>query len=392
MSKIVFFCIPAHGHTNPTIGVVKELVKRGHEVWYYSFDEFKEIIEDAGANYISCDGYDLGINQNANDAADKVGKSMVFSTELIVKSVLAMDESVTKEITELKPDVIVGDSVAYWGKLIAMKLKIPFVSSTTTFAFNRYSSSIMKTSFFDTVKMISDIPKTKKLLEPLREKGYPAENIIDIVQNKNDTTTIVYTSKEFQPSAETFSDKYHFIGPSIRASSGVFEKSYDTLVYISLGTVNNMNSKFFENCIKAFTDSCYQVIISVGKSVDIVSLGTYPKNISVYPYVDQMAVLKKANVFLSHCGMNSANESLYFGVPMVTYPQTPEQGGVARRVEQVGAGLPLKKNSPSEIRKAVEQVLNNESFKNNAIKISYSFKSCGGVSEAADTILGAEEK
>ena len=49
MSKIVFFCIPAHGHTNPTLGVVKELVNRGHEVWYYSYDTFKEKIEKAGA-------------------------------------------------------------------------------------------------------------------------------------------------------------------------------------------------------------------------------------------------------------------------------------------------------------------------------------------------------
>ena len=36
MSKIVFFCIPAHGHTNPTLGVVRELTARGHEVLYYS--------------------------------------------------------------------------------------------------------------------------------------------------------------------------------------------------------------------------------------------------------------------------------------------------------------------------------------------------------------------
>lgn len=35
MSKIVFFCIPAHGHTNPTIEVIRELVARGNEVVYY---------------------------------------------------------------------------------------------------------------------------------------------------------------------------------------------------------------------------------------------------------------------------------------------------------------------------------------------------------------------
>ena len=41
MSKIVFFCIPAYGHTNPTIEVVRELVKRGNQVHYYSFYEFR---------------------------------------------------------------------------------------------------------------------------------------------------------------------------------------------------------------------------------------------------------------------------------------------------------------------------------------------------------------
>ena len=57
MSKIVFFSIPAYGHTNPTIEVVRELVNKGNEVIYYSFKEFKEKIEDTGAKCICCDEY-----------------------------------------------------------------------------------------------------------------------------------------------------------------------------------------------------------------------------------------------------------------------------------------------------------------------------------------------
>ena len=58
MSKIVFFCIPAHGHTNPTLGVVRELVSRGHEVWYYSYNIMREKIVEAGATFVSCDEFD----------------------------------------------------------------------------------------------------------------------------------------------------------------------------------------------------------------------------------------------------------------------------------------------------------------------------------------------
>ena len=42
MKNIAFFCIPAHGHTNPMLPVAEELVKRGNKVRFYSFDEFKE--------------------------------------------------------------------------------------------------------------------------------------------------------------------------------------------------------------------------------------------------------------------------------------------------------------------------------------------------------------
>src|SRR5699024_11789292 len=74
MSKIAFFSIPAHGHINPTIPVVAELVKRGHQVWYYSFLEFQEKIEAAGARFIACDEYLPQISQKELDR--KAGKDL----------------------------------------------------------------------------------------------------------------------------------------------------------------------------------------------------------------------------------------------------------------------------------------------------------------------------
>ena len=50
--KIAWFCIPAHGHTNPTLGIVKALTEAGHEVWYFSFEEFRNKVENAGAIFM----------------------------------------------------------------------------------------------------------------------------------------------------------------------------------------------------------------------------------------------------------------------------------------------------------------------------------------------------
>ena len=55
MKKIAFFCIPAHGHTNPMLPVAAQLIKRGNSVRFYSFNEFKEKITATGAEYVSCE-------------------------------------------------------------------------------------------------------------------------------------------------------------------------------------------------------------------------------------------------------------------------------------------------------------------------------------------------
>ena len=107
-----------------------------------------------------------------------------------------------------------------------------------------------------------------------------------------------------------------------------------------------------------------------------------PENIQVHESVDQMAVLSITDAFITHCGMNSASEGLYYQVPLVLFPQTPEQGAVAKRTEELGAGVMLRSISEEDIMEALGKVLTDRSFKENADRISDSFHSSGGVAEA----------
>lgn len=385
MSKIVFFCIPAHGHTNPTLSVVRELICRGHEVFYYSYNMMREKIESTGATFISCDEYDQEQRLDAKDGA-RIGKDLAFSTQILVDTILALDDAVCEHMKELKPDCIVADSMAVWGKIVALKLGIPFVSSTTTFAFNQHSARIMKQSLGQMFGMIFSMSKINKNIKRLQDKGYPVKSVLDIIQNDNNTDTIVYTSPEFQPCSETFSEKYVFVGPSIRPVENMIEKKSDKLIYISMGTVINDSTEFYKKCIEALANTKYQVIMSVGNLINIEDLGAVPDNITISRFVDQIAVLSQADVFLTHCGMNSVNESLYYKVPLVMFPQTSEQDGVTTRVEQLGAGVRLKHINAKAIRETIESVLNTKSYYEQASKISQGFHKCTGAKGAADKI------
>ncbi|MBQ8814852.1 MAG: glucosyltransferase [Lachnospiraceae bacterium] len=383
MSKIMFFCIPAHGHINPTLAVVTELVKRGHQVRYYAMEEFKEKIEAAGAEYISCDQY---MPPQPEDLDQKVGKDFASLIEMVVDTTINMDEMMKAEMESFRPDCVVADSVCFWGKLFAKKYGVPFVCSTTTMAFNQHTATLMKQGLGEIIRMFKGMPRINRKMQQLNAHGYPAENFVSIIQNDNDTNTIVYTSRKFQPMVETFSDKYAFVGPSVAKLYPRQTGRKRPQVYISLGTVLHDNPKFYRRCVKALRDVDCDVIISAGKKTDISALGEMPANFQVYPYVNQMEVLAGTDVFLTHCGMNSVNESLYNGVPMVLFPQHSEENAVAIRTAQLGAGVRLKRDSAGKIKKSVLEVITNDQYRKCAEEMSRDFAACGGPVMAAEFI------
>ena len=98
--------------------------------------------------------------------------------------------------------------------------------------------------------------------------------------------------------------------------------------------------------------------------------------------MDQIAVLSVSGGSTTHCGMNSVSEALYFRVPLVLFPQTPEQDAVARRTEELGAGVRLKSISEEDILDALREVPEKPACREGAGRVSDSFKASGGVSEA----------
>jgi len=388
--KIAWFCIPAAGHTNPTLAVVRTLTDAGHAVRYYSFQDYRERIEAAGAAFIPVDAYCAEIGLSPADGK-RIATDTAFATKVLADTTLAIDKAMLAELRAFQPDVIVADSMALWGKLLAIKLGVPFVSSTTTFAFNKESAQVMQQGLDDLFKLLLSLPKINRQLKRLQKAGYQVKSILDVVQNDNSTNTIVYTSKLFQPSAESFSDRYVFVGPSVTQAPPLPRLTDRKRVYISMGTVNNDMPALYRAVIAALADK-YELILSIGRQIDPASLGELPPHVTATQHVNQMAVLADCDAFLTHCGMNSVSEALSCGVPLVLFPQTAEQRGVANRTAELGAGLLLPDATESAIRAAVDKVIADNKYREDAARIRDSFRSCGGPQEAAAFILSVGPK
>ena len=277
---------------------------------------------------------------------------------------------------------------------------MPVVTSVSTFAFNKHvlafaaARGVRPKSIRRLLSKLRHIVKALRLGRQLRARhGVHGPGIRGLVVGRSDLN-IVYTSRHFQPCSETFDDSFEFVGPSLadRGETDDFpweQVQNPVIVYASLGTLFNADDKFYRDCFEAFEGQDFQVILSVGSNVCREGLGSAPANFIVQTHVPQLEVLRRASVFVTHGGMNSVSESLYYGVPVVVVPQMSEQAMVGRRVEELGAGLYVRKENMTadSLRASVLRVLADERFHRQAAVVSESFRAAGGVARAADSIL-----
>ncbi|QBD81377.1 glycosyl transferase [Ktedonosporobacter rubrisoli] len=206
---------------------------------------------------------------------------------------------------------------------------------------------------------------------------------------------IVFVPRAFQPASETFDEHYVFIGPSLpalRKDSAELPAQWrkpGPLLYISLGTAFNDWSDFYRMCFEAFAQSEWQVVLSFGRRIDPADLPEPPANFLLAPHVPQLEVLAQADLFISHGGMNSTMESLWFGVPLVVVPQMVEQEMNARRVQELGLGLMLEKETltPEKLQAAVAQMAKDTSFPARVQEMQQAMRQAGGAQRAAEEIM-----
>jgi MGT family glycosyltransferase len=300
-------------------------------------------------------------------------------------------------IEKEKPDCIMHDSLAIWGKLLARKYSIPAVSITATIAFNTtvwfsypevYIHQYIKI-FFHLKETLSVIKQylTLIFINNIKNIGF-----VDIFIN-TEPLNIVFTSYLLQPYFKSFDKTFHFVGPSIKNRIEPFSiKHYlhtkKKIVYISLGTIFNDDLNFFKLCVTTFANTPYQIILSLGHRFSKNDIPPLSKNILVENYIPQLEVLSKASLFITHGGMNSISESLFFGVPLLIVPQMDEQKVNALRIKELGAGIFLRKNriTKSILLSTSEKIMQTKYYYENAKRIQKSFIEAGGYKKAADVI------
>ena len=407
MAKGVFLTYSSYGHINSTLPIVTELIKRKEEIVYFADEVHLETLRRTGAQVRAYRRYPHWVKAYPEVSRDDKLRYILNEIYGAVNVNLNRYENNIEAILEEGPDYIIFDTLCFFGKMIAEKYRIPSISSIPIMLYNDSIIDANPKSFLKNILLFPEsyLNQCKsgelykhlfRVLTRQMASHYSLKkfNLLDVFNSYGDLN-IVFTSKLFQRDSDRVDENFRFVGCSLSERPDPFDfsllkDSYDYSVLISLGTTYvNERLDFYQTCIQAFSNTNIQVVMAVGTNIDIGKLGPIPQNIIVRPIVPQLELLKRVDLFITHGGANSANESCYFGVPMIVFPLAGDQFDIAERVCEVGAGIraDISDVTPERLKKMTDVVYHDESYSRHCRLIGDSLREAGGYQKAVAEIM-----
>lgn len=378
MKTILYYTFPVSGHINPVLKLLESLAKGDYNVICYSTVQYKNVIENTGAVFRDYNEDSECINLNV--PPEKM--TLLTLSGIIVSFITKIFPKLLSDAKGYSPDCVGLDFFCIWGKMIAEGLKVKSFTTIPQFAPHPKKFKPFPGMMKHLIQIVFSGQKTmsqfRKLIRAINsEVAVGKFRFFDIFMNYS-KLNIVYVNKELQPDYETFDNSFVFTGPSLRTTDSngndeiTFDRCYDgKLIYISLGTLYNQNLSFYLNCIRIFKNTKHKIIISVGKSINIKELGSIPENIAIRNQVDQLQVLSKADLFITHGGMNSVNEALYHKVKMIVIPQAVDQYATAQQLSNLQLAVYYRRKAiDDKLLSVIEELINNADLEKKLADVS----------------------
>lgn len=411
MTHFGIICPATTGHLNTMTTLGWELQRRGHQVTLFGLLDAQSNAHSAGLGFraISESNFPLGAMAQIFDQQGKLsGLEAVRYTVTWIKDItVTFLREAPAAIQEAGVEALLVDQISPEGGTIANFLDIPFVSvasallsyrdlnippSFTLWSYSPTWWARLRNLFGNTMLEQIVQPVVKVIAEYRRKWQLP-----DYTSPNDFYSPLALISQQavaFEFPRQNLPEHIHFTGPvyNSRSRQSVdfpFEQlTGKPLIYASLGTLQNRLQYVFQNIAHACEGLDAQLVISLGSGIKAESIPKLPGSPIVVKYAPQLELLQKANLVITHAGLNTTLESLSHGVPMVAVPISLDQPGVAARIAWTGTGkvVPLSRLSVPKLRETITQVLTHESYKTNAVQLQQALHDAGGVSHAVDII------
>lgn len=414
--KFLIATMPIPGHVAPFAPVARELVRRGHEVVWYSSRFFQDSIERTGARFepirSTVDYGDSQYNHYFPGRAQLSGlKQLVFDFQhLFVEPIHGMVQDLRTILQRYPADVLLGDPAVAATRILgdtdgvpAATLNITVVSfqSRDLAAFglglpfsNSFVGRLRNKATYLLVDhvLFRDVNRAYRTLA--QQHGWPVQPFRPSVSSFLHLQSLVAS---FDYPISDLPPQVHFIGALMPDAPKQFSPPawWDTvinsgrpLVLATQGTIATNVDELIRPTLEALANEDVWVIATTGgKPVETLDLEV-PTNAFVVPFIPFVTVMPHIDVYVTNGGYGGVTVALANGVPIVSAGTTEDKPEVGNRIAYSGAGINLKTHRPTaeQVRAACREIIRNPSYRERARALQRELAQHDAPCEAADLL------
>ncbi|HXI40072.1 MAG TPA: nucleotide disphospho-sugar-binding domain-containing protein [Bryobacteraceae bacterium] len=423
MSKFLFTVWPLTGHIHPNLAIATELKKLGHRVAFYTGSRARGMVEGAGFECFPLRKVDENLIEEMFLSPRGIQSASANPFRLrdrwrqcVLDSVPAQLEDLEEIVASWHPDAVVCDPTM-WAPFLVLSesRRIPVAIFGLVPACHLSGRDGPILGF--------PLPRARTRLERLRARLLRGLSDFFLRPVRRDASRLrashglspldcsvtdfagrmplylVPGSPEFDYHRTDLPPSVHYVGPCLWKGSK--DESLpewvaglppdQPLIYASEGTVQ-LRPVVLRAVAQGLAGLPVQVILTTGKHRDPATLDLgvqpLPPNIHVAQWIPLTPLLKKLSAMVTIGGPSTMMAAFEAGVPVVVVPFTWDHPETGWRVAESRAGIHLqpKQCTPERMRVAVERVLREPGFRQNAQRLARSFERCGGAVRAAELI------
>lgn len=425
MARFLLAAWPLLGHINPTIAVAHALRERGHQVAFYTGSSARPIVEGEGFVCFPFNRVDEELALNAENPLayagsflEQVRAARQMKDGLrrwLVETIPGQIEDLEEVLAEWHCDLLISET-AMWGPILVLHEthRLPVA------VFSTFAACMLPGP--DTPAFGRGHPRPRNGLMRLRSTmerkvvwwlSTDFRVKVNAVRQRYRLPPLQITVTEFagqmplylMPSTPEFDYERRDLPPSVHyLGPCAWDKPRDEpplgwltqlpkgrpVVHVTEATNHARDPFLLRIAARALKDLPVQVVITTGKHRDptALNLGPLAPNIQVERYVPHSDLLPKTSVIVTLGGAGTVFAALKAGVPLVIVPTEWDKPENAQRVAEAGAGLRIepRKCTPERLRAAVERVLSEPSFRQNAQRLAAACARYGGPAQATELL------
>jgi MGT family glycosyltransferase len=401
--KFLLHCFSATGHVLPMQAVARELVERGHEVVWTTIAPQEARVVASGAKFVAAENV-IKVDANLDGATPK---DMAETAEVMFGGRLtAQVADIRNVLKTFKPDYVVNDALPQGVAAVYELGEIP--SYATLGVVPLYLPEVGEPLAHPTKSALGMLLSQPQLALPVmnleREKlGLPPLKVTDPFSYSPFLhIQASCPSLEFQEEPEPVMRQVQYVGPLVAklgTSASNLPEWWDDVcqapltgkdvLFLTQGTFAMDPTSLIIPALQALQEDEKFLIVVPSKHGDEIRAKVDIKdNVRISDWVPYDQLLPRCRLLITNGGYGSVTQALSHGIPLICAGTSEDKKDTSARVSWVGAGIDLKTNNPSlaQVRDAVNQILNDSSYTENAARIGRELNAQGGVKKACDLL------